>query len=128
MNVVGKRLHVRKFVVGVEDAACVALAFPGVVDVDVDVAGVFHAGGDDLVGGVANVLVGDFAGEEVPAVPAHGRGQGNGIGRREGFGPCGCGGLGAGFGAGVVCAEAVSVAKARTAEASDAKTRMSLTS
>jgi len=58
----------------------VALALPGVVDVDVDVAGVAHAGGDEQVGGVADVLVGDLAGEEVPAVPAHGRGGGDGLG------------------------------------------------
>ena len=56
-----------------QHAVRVALALPGVVDVDVDVAGVLHAAGDDLVGGVADVLVGDFVGEVVPAVPAHGR-------------------------------------------------------
>ena len=73
MNVVGQRLHVGEFVIGVQHAIRVALAFPGVVDVDVNVAGIFHAGGDNLVGGVANVLVSDLAGEVVPTVPAHGR-------------------------------------------------------
>ena len=60
VHVVGQRLHVGELRVGVQHAVGVALALPGVVDVDVDVAGVFHAGGDDLVGGVANVLVGDL--------------------------------------------------------------------
>src|ERR1019366_1111685 len=75
VNVVGQSFHVREFVVGVKDTAGIAFAFPGVIDVDVDVAGVFHPGGNDLVGGVTNVLVGNFACEVVPTVPAHGRGQ-----------------------------------------------------
>ena len=58
MNIVREGFHVRKFGVGVQHAVGVALAFPSVVDVDVDVAGVFHAGGHDLVGGSADVLVG----------------------------------------------------------------------
>ena len=73
VDVVGEGFHVREFGVGMQFAAGVALAFPGVVDVDVDVAGVFHAGGDELVGGVADVLVGDLADEVVPTIPAHGR-------------------------------------------------------
>ena len=80
VDVVGEGFHVGEFRVGVQDAGGVALAFPGVVDVDVDVAGVFHAGGDELVGGAADVFVGDFVGEEVPAVPAHGRGLSDGLG------------------------------------------------
>src|SRR4029079_18088632 len=74
VDVVGECFHVGEFGIGGEDAAGVALAFPSVIDVDVDVASVFHARGDDLVGGVANVFIGDFAGQVVPAVPAHGRG------------------------------------------------------
>ena len=69
------------FAVAVDDAGGVSVALPGVVDVDVDVAGVAHAGGDEEVGGVADVFVGDFAGEEVPAIPAHG-----GCGGGGGFG------------------------------------------
>ena len=57
MHVVGEGLHVGEFGVGVEHAVGVAFALPGVVDVDVDVAGVLHAAGDDLVGGIADVLV-----------------------------------------------------------------------
>ena len=86
MDVVGEGLHVGELVVGLDVAAGVALAFPGVVDVDVDVAGVAHAGGDEEVGGVADVLVGDLAGEEVPAVPAHGWGGGDGFVLGEGCG------------------------------------------
>jgi len=72
VDVVGEGLHVRELGVGVQDAAGVALALPGVVDVDVDVAGVFHAGGDDLVGGVADVFVSDAFREVIPTVPSHG--------------------------------------------------------
>src|ERR1700739_1322392 len=77
MHVVGQRFYVGKFLVGGEYAARVALALPCVVDVDVDVARIFHAAGNDLVGGVADVLVGDFAGEVVPAIPAHRRSCGH---------------------------------------------------
>ena len=45
VDVVGQRLHVGKFVVGLDESIGVALALPGVVDVDVDVAGIAHAGG-----------------------------------------------------------------------------------
>ena len=51
MDVVGERLHVGKLAVGMDDALRVALALPGVVDVDVDVAGIAHAGGNHGVGG-----------------------------------------------------------------------------
>ena len=74
VDVVAEGLHVGEAVVGVEDALGVALALPGVVEVDVDVAGVLHAGGDELVGGAADVGVGDVVGEVVPTVPAHRRG------------------------------------------------------
>src|SRR5271166_5331064 len=57
-----------------QNAVGVAVALPGVVDVDVDVARVFHAGRDELVGGVAHVLIRDIAVKEVPTIPAHGRG------------------------------------------------------
>ena len=75
MHVVGQRLHVGKLRVCVQHAVGVALALPGVVDVYVDVTSVFHSSGDELIGGRANVLVGDAAGEEVPTVPAHRRSQ-----------------------------------------------------
>src|SRR5262249_42098538 len=55
----------------VQHAVGIALPLPGVVDIDVNIAGIFHAGGDDLVGGVADIFVGDLACEVVPAVPAH---------------------------------------------------------
>jgi len=86
VDVVGEGFHVRELVVGMEEAVGVALAFPGVVDVDVGVAGVFHAGGDEVVGGGADIFVSDSAGEEVPTVPAHGgRGGGDGGGLGGGW-------------------------------------------
>jgi hypothetical protein len=59
-----------------ESALRVALGrHPAVVDVDVLVAGVGHAGLDDDVGGVADQLLVDVAAEGVPAVPPHRRGR-----------------------------------------------------
>ncbi len=72
MNVVRQRFHVRELVIGLDDARGVALAFPGVVDIDVEVAGVPHAGGDEGIGGFADRLVGDLARKVVPTIPAHG--------------------------------------------------------
>ena len=74
VDVVGEGLHVREFGVGGDVALSVAGAFPGVVNVDVDVAGIFHAGGDDLVSGGADTLVVDALCEVVPGVPTHGGG------------------------------------------------------
>ena len=37
MYIIAKRLHVRKFAVGMTVALCVTLALPGVVDINVDV-------------------------------------------------------------------------------------------
>ncbi len=84
MDIVGQRLHVGKLFVGVEHSSLVALALPGVVDVDVDVPGILHARGHELVSGGAHALVVDLAGEIVPAVPAHWR--------RLGHRLLGCGG------------------------------------
>lgn len=47
---------------------------PAVVDVDVGVPGVLEAGGDEVVGGLLDELLGDVAAEGVPVVPAHRRG------------------------------------------------------
>ena len=80
VDVVGERLHVGKLVVGVDDAAGVAVAFPGVVDVEVDVASVTHSAGDESVGHFAHGFVVDASGEEVPTVPSHGRGLGEAVG------------------------------------------------
>jgi hypothetical protein len=85
VDVVGEGLHVGEFVVSVDDALRVAVALPGVVDVDVYVASVAHTGGDEEIGRGADVLICDLTGEEVPAVPAHGRsggGDGFGLGER----------------------------------------------
>ena len=74
VDVIGQRLHVGKFFVGGDVAVFIALfGFPGVVDIDVDIAGVAHAAGCDGVGHAAHGGVVHFAGELVPTVPAHGR-------------------------------------------------------
>ena len=49
---------------------------PAIVNVDVFVARVFHAGGDHRVGGFADQLLVHLVGEFIPTVPAHLRGQG----------------------------------------------------
>ena len=76
MDVVGERLHVWKLVVGMDEALRVALALPGVVDVDVDVAGVAHPARYHGVGGLADGLVSHLFGEVVPTVPSHRRCRG----------------------------------------------------
>ena len=43
MHVVCKGFHIRKSLVALDVASCVALAFPTVIDVDVLVAGLLHA-------------------------------------------------------------------------------------
>src|ERR1035441_2100554 len=50
VDVGGQRLHVGEFVVGGDIAGGIAAGFPGIVDVDVDIAGLAHAGLDDGVG------------------------------------------------------------------------------
>ena len=51
----------------------VALAFPGVVDGDVDVTGIAHAVAGDGVGHAADDFIADAPVEFVPAIPAHRR-------------------------------------------------------
>jgi len=76
VDVVAERLHVGEAAVGMELSVGVAGALPGVVDVDVDVAGVAHAGGDHEIGCGTNVGVGDVFCEVIPAIPAHWRSGG----------------------------------------------------
>jgi hypothetical protein len=59
MHIVGERLHVREFRIGVQHALGIALAFPRVVDVDVDVAGVLASTG--AAASFALVLAGAWA-------------------------------------------------------------------
>src|SRR5271166_6910615 len=82
MHVVGEGLHVRKLVVGLNHPAGVAVALPGVIDVEVDVAGVAQSAGDHGVGHLADGLVVDATGEEVPTVPSYGRGFGQAVGQK----------------------------------------------
>ena len=51
----------------------VAAQLPGVVDVDVGVAGLAHAAGNHRIGHCAHGRVVNSAGELVPAIPAHRR-------------------------------------------------------
>ena len=73
VDIIRQRFHVGELRIRVQHSVRDALTLPGVVDIHVDVARVFHAGGDELVGGGADVLVAHLSGKEVPAVPAHRR-------------------------------------------------------
>src|SRR5271170_4810154 len=77
MDVIAEALHVRKTTVRMEDTLCVALALPCVIDVDIDVAGIAHAGVHEHVGSGADVRVSHMRSKMVPAVPAHGRCRGD---------------------------------------------------
>src|SRR6267378_3278273 len=79
VDVIGQSFHVREFLVGGDVAASIAAGFPGVVDVDVDIAGVFHAIGGHGVGHSANGGVVDASGKLIPTVPAHRRSFGEAI-------------------------------------------------
>ena len=59
--------------VGDDVAVFVARELPAVVDVEVLISGIFHAGGDHGVGHSADHLFIDVAAEFVPTVPAHRR-------------------------------------------------------
>ena len=50
----------------------IALSFPRVIEVDVDVADITHARMDERIGRRANVRVGHPFCEVVPTIPAHG--------------------------------------------------------
>ena len=97
VHVIRERLHVGKLGIGNDVAVGIASAFPGVVDVDEDVARRGHAVAHHRVRGFTHDGVVDLVTEMVPAVPAHRRspresvggngfhrGQGN-RGRRIGF-------------------------------------------
>ena len=83
VDVAGQRLHVGELFVGQDIPVGVAAGFPRVVDIDVDVARVAHAAGGDGVGHFAHALVVHPAGEFVPTVPAHRRGERQPIGRQR---------------------------------------------
>jgi hypothetical protein len=67
VNIIGKGLHIGKFFVGVQDPIFVPLAFLRVIDIDIGVACVSHAGRDHEIGCLADVLISDLAEEPVPA-------------------------------------------------------------
>jgi len=74
MNEIGQRLDAGRkvFRIGNDVAFVVARELPAVVDDDVLVAGIFHAGLHHGVGGLAKKIFVDVTLEFVPAVPAHG--------------------------------------------------------
>ncbi len=75
VHVVGQGLHPGGKALGVrlDEAPCITLAVPAIVDVDELVAGVFHPRGDHGIGGLTDELLVDVAGEGVPTVPPHRR-------------------------------------------------------
>ena len=79
VDVIGQRFHVGEFLIASDIALGVAIGFPGVVDIDVLIAGGLHAVGRHGVGDGADGLVVDTAGELVPTVPAHGRSAGESV-------------------------------------------------
>ena len=73
MDVVGERLHVRKLSVGGDVPLGVACALPRVVDIQVDIASIFHSARDHCIRDAPNRSIINFAGELVPAIPPHWR-------------------------------------------------------
>ncbi len=86
MNVVSNGFHAMRKALRVGDDVGIRVAadLPAVVNDDVDVARIFHAGLHDGVGHALDEIFADVAGELVPRVPAHGRGQRQ-VRRRRGF-------------------------------------------
>src|SRR5260370_24156257 len=81
MHILRKRFHVRELLVGLYVSILVALGFPSVVDVDVNVAGIAHAAGCHGVRALAHGFVVDSSGEFVPTAPTHRRRLGTTIRR-----------------------------------------------
>ena len=73
MHVIREGLHVGKLPVGDDISFRVPFILPGVINIDIDVSQLAHAGGHHGIGHGADRGVIDFAREFVPAVPTHGR-------------------------------------------------------
>ncbi len=73
MHVIRERLHVGKLLIALNVAFGVALTLPGVINIDIDVAGIFHSAAYHGIGYATNVGVVNRVPELVPTVPAHGR-------------------------------------------------------
>ena len=91
VDVIGECLHTGRETLRIRDDIAVGIAvhLPAVVDDDVFVAGVGHAGGGHRIGHLLDELLADVAAELVPGVPAHRR-RGReaavqGIGKRLGL-------------------------------------------
>src|ERR1039457_5388759 len=73
MNIINQCFHVRELLVRDKVSLRISHAFPGVVDVYVDVASVAHAVHYHRIDNLADGLVVDLALELVPVIPAHRR-------------------------------------------------------
>jgi len=75
MDVVSNHFHTARKSLRIDHdvAAAVAAHLPAIVNVDVLVTSVFHAGFHNGVGHVLNHVFADIASEFVPRIPAHGR-------------------------------------------------------
>src|SRR5579875_2665504 len=76
MHVVRQGLHVRELAIGMDHAAGITRALPGVINVYVNVARIAHSAGYQGVGRSAYVRISDPLSEMVPAIPAHGWSRG----------------------------------------------------
>jgi len=61
--------------VRLDEAELIALAMPAIVDDDILIPRCFHAACHHRVCGLANEILINVAGEFVPTVPTHGRGE-----------------------------------------------------
>ena len=77
VNIISKSLNAGREVLRIGDdvAVLVARDLPAIVDDDVLVAGIFHAGFDHGIGHAADHLFIYIAAEFIPTVPAHWRGE-----------------------------------------------------
>ncbi len=83
VNVVTECLHIGKALIRMQHALRIAFSLPGVVDIDVDIAGVAHTGTNQRICGSTNIRIGHVAGEMIPTIPPHGwRGLCKTTGRR----------------------------------------------
>src|SRR6185437_9627817 len=73
VHIIGQGLHIRKLAIGMYIPLRIALAFPGVIDIHIDVSGISHPARDHSVCRCANIGVIYLLSEMIPAVPAHWR-------------------------------------------------------
>ena len=71
VDIISQRFHVGKLLVRLDISLCVAAGLPGVIDIDVEIARVFHPIARHGVRNAAHSRIIHLAGELVPTVPAH---------------------------------------------------------